>query len=285
MMNDLTPEYLPDMVSMSDVQWFLFLLSSPVVFWAGWPFFLRGWESLRTWNLNMFTLIGICSGVAFLFSLFALLVPNVFPDDFKTESGTVYVYFEAVTVILTLVLLGQLLEARAHSRTSGAIKALLKLAPTEAILVMPNGQDKVISIDHIKKGDLLRVKPGDKIPVDGLITEGPSSIDESMITGEPIPADKNIGDRVSSGTLNGTRSFVIQAEKVGSETLLSQIIQMVNNASRSRAPIQKLADRISKYFVPIVILISIITFFPFSIYPALLCEQGTFSTLFLGYHF
>ena len=178
----------------------------------------------------------------------------------KTESGTVYVYFEAVTVILTLVLLGQLLEARAHSQTSGAIKELMKLAPTEATLVTPGGEDKVISIHDIKKGDLLRVKPGDKIPVDGKISEGESSIDESMITGEPIPVDKSVGDSVSSGTINGNKSFVMMAEKVGSETLLSQIIQMVNNASRSRAPIQKLADRISKYFVPIVIGISIITF-------------------------
>ncbi len=244
--------------------WIQLILSLPVVFYACWMFFERAWKSIVTWNLNMFTLIGIGSGVAFVFSVIALLLPGIFPDDFKTESGTVYVYFEAVTVILTLVLLGQLLEARAHSKTSGAIKALLKLAPTEATLVMPDGHDKLISIDHIKKGDLLRVKPGDKIPVDGLIKEGHSSIDESMITGEPIPADKNVGDRVSSGTINGTRSFVIQAEKVGSETLLSQIIQLVNNASRSRAPIQKLADRISKYFVPIVIIIAIITFFIWS---------------------
>lgn len=240
--------------------WIQFGLSLPVVFYATWMFFERAWKSIITWNLNMFTLIGIGSGIAFAFSVFALLFPNVFPDDFKTESGTVYVYFEAVTVILTLVLLGQLLEARAHSQTSGAIKELLKLAPTEAVLVTPGGEDKVISIHDIKKGNLLRVKPGDKIPVDGKITEGESSIDESMITGEPIPVDKNVGDSVSSGTINGNKSFVMLAQKVGSETLLSQIIKMVNEASRSRAPIQKLADRISKYFVPIVIVISIITF-------------------------
>ncbi|MFK5879358.1 MAG: heavy metal translocating P-type ATPase [Flavobacteriaceae bacterium] len=234
-------------------------LSIPVVFYTCWMFFKRAYKSIVTWNLNMFTLIGIGSGVAFIFSLVALFFPDLFPDQFKTESGTVFVYFEAVTVILTLVLLGQLLEAKAHSQTSGAIKELLKLAPTEATLVTSDG-DKVISIHNINKGDLLRVKPGDKIPVDGKITEGHSHIDESMITGEPIPVDKTVGDSVSSGTINGTKSFVMVAEKVGSETLLSQIIQMVNSASRSRAPIQKLADKISKYFVPIVILISIITF-------------------------
>ncbi len=239
--------------------WIQLVLSIPVVFYATWMFFERAYKSIITWNLNMFTLIGIGSGIAFLFSIFALLFPDVFPDQFKTESGTVFVYFEAVTVILTLVLLGQLLEAKAHSQTSGAIKELLKLAPTEAVLVTSEG-DKVISIHDIKKGDLLRVKPGDKIPVDGKITDGHSNVDESMITGEPIPVDKNVGDQVSSGTINGTKSFVMEAEKVGSETLLSQIIQMVNNASRSRAPIQKLADKISKYFVPIVIMVSIITF-------------------------
>ena len=245
--------------------WIQFVLALPVVFYATWMFFERAYNSIKTWNLNMFTLIGIGAGIAFLFSIFALLFPDVFPSDFKTESGTVFVYFEAVTVILTLVLLGQLLEAKAHSQTSGAIKELLKLAPSEAVLVTPEG-DKVVSIHNIKKGDLLRVKPGDKIPVDGKITEGHSNVDESMITGEPIPVDKNIGDNVSSGTINGNKSFVMSAEKVGSETLLSQIIQMVNNASRSRAPIQKLADKISKYFVPIVILISIVTFIVWKIF-------------------
>ena len=240
--------------------WIQFSLSLPVVFYACWMFFERAYKSIVTRNLNMFTLIGIGAGVAWIFSIVALLFPDVFPEQFKTESGTVFVYFEAVTVILTLVLLGQLLEARAHSQTSGAIKELLKLAPTEATLVTLEG-DKVISIQAIEKGDLLRVKPGDKIPVDGKITEGHSNVDESMITGEPIPVDKKVDDEVSSGTINGTRSFVMQAEKVGSETLLSQIIHMVNNASRSRAPIQKLADKIAKYFVPIVLTISVITFF------------------------
>lgn len=240
--------------------WVQLLLSLPVVFYACWIFFVRAWKSIITWNLNMFTLIGIGTGVAFLFSLVGMFFPDIFPSEFKTEHGTVLLYFEATTVILTLVLLGQLLEARAHSQTSGAIKELLKLAPTEATLVIDGG-DKVISIHDIKKGDLLRVKPGDKIPVDGKITDGESSIDEAMITGEPIPVDKKKDDNVIAGTINGNKSFVMVAEKVGSETLLSQIVQMVNDASRSRAPIQKLADSISKYFVPIVVIISVITFF------------------------
>lgn len=259
-MADLIPgNPLGQTFSQQSLNWVQLLLSLPIVFYTCWMFFERAWKSIITWNLNMFTLIGIGAGIAFLFSVVALLFPDIFPNQFKTESGTVFVYFKAVTVILTLVLLGQLLEAKAHSQTSGAIKELLKLAPTEATLVTPAG-DKVISIHDIKKRDLLRVKPGDKIPVDGIITQGQSSIDESMITGEPIPVDKGVSDTVSSGTINGNTSFVMKAEKVGSETLLSQIIQMVNTASRSRAPIQKLADKISKYFVPIVIVVAIITF-------------------------
>ena len=240
--------------------WVQFILSLPVVFYACWMFFVRAYKSIITWNLNMFTLIGIGTGVAFLFSLVGLFFPSIFPIEFKTETGAVFLYFEATTVILTLVLLGQLLEAKAHSQTNGAIKELLKLAPTEATLII-DGNDKIISIHDIKKGDLLRVKPGDKIPVDGKITEGESSIDEAMITGEPIPVDKKKDDNVISGTINGNKSFVMIAEKVGSETLLSQIVKMVNDASRSKAPIQKLADSIAKYFVPIVVIISVITFF------------------------
>lgn len=259
-MADLIPgNPITKMLSQSTWNWIQLILSLPVVFYTCWMFFERAYKSIKTWNLNMFTLIGIGTGVAWLFSLVAMFFPDVFPDQFKTESGTVFVYFEATTVILTLVLLGQLLEAKAHSQTNGAIKELLKLAPTEATLVTESG-DEIISIHNIKKGDFLRVKPGDKIPVDGKITEGHSNIDESMITGEPIPVDKKIDDAVSSGTINGTKSFVMIAEKVGSETLLSQIIHMVNNASRSRAPIQKLADKISKYFVPIVIVVAVITF-------------------------
>lgn len=260
-MSDMIPNNpLMKLMDMSSWNWVQFGLSLPVIFYACWMFFVRAWKSLITWNLNMFTLIGIGSGVAFLFSVFGLFFPELFPNEFKTEGGTVHLYFEATTVILTLVLLGQLLEAKAHSRTSGAIKELLKLAPTEATLVI-DGNDKVISIHDIKKGDLLRVKPGDKIPVDGKITDGESTIDESMISGEPIPVDKKIDDSVIAGTINGNKSFVMIAEKIGSETVLSQIVQMVNDASRSRAPIQKLADRIAKYFVPIVVITSVITFF------------------------
>jgi len=239
--------------------WSQFVLTLPIVFYTCWLFYVRAWKSIITWNLNMFTLVGIGTGAAFLFSIVALLFPNVFPQEFKSDMGGVDLYFEATAVILTLVLLGQLLEARAHSKTSGAIKELLKLAPSEATLVV-DGEDKIVSIHAIKKDDLLRVKPGEKIPVDGVIEEGSSSIDESMISGEPIPVDKTVGDKVSSGTINGTKSFVMKAQRVGSETLLSQIIKMVSDASRSRAPIQKLADTISKYFVPIVVGVSIITF-------------------------
>ena len=245
--------------------WVQFALSLPVVFYATWMFFERAWRSIRTWKLNMFTLIGIGSSVAWLFSVVALLVPQVFPDQFKSHYGTVFVYFEAATVILTLVLLGQLLEARAHGKTNSAIKELLKLAPNMATKIV-DGRDIVVSINEIHKGDKLRVKPGEKIPVDGSILEGESTIDESMISGEPIPVDKTKGDKVVSGTINGNKSFVMIAEKVGSETLLSRIIEMVNLASRSKAPIQRLADRISAYFVPIVVVISIITFIIWAIY-------------------
>ena len=260
-MSDMIPNNpLYKIMELQYWNWIQFILTIPVVFYACWMFFERAWKSIINWNLNMFTLIGIGTGVAFVFSIIGLLFPTVFPDQFKTSEGTVHLYFEATAVVLTLVLLGQLLEAKAHSRTSGAIKELLKLAPTEATLVI-DGEEKVISIHDIKKGDIVRVKPGEKIPIDGIITEGKSTIDESMITGEPIPVDKKMGDKVSSGTINGTKSFLMLAEKVGSETLLSQIVQMVSDASRSRAPIQNLVDKISKYFVPIVVLISVITFF------------------------
>ncbi len=245
--------------SQYNLDWVQFALTTPIVFYTCWMFFVRCWKSVITWNLNMFTLVGIGTGAAFIFSIVGLLFPNVFPPEFKSHSGDVSLYFEATSVILALVLLGQVLEAKAHSQTSGAIKELLKLAPSEATMVV-NGEDKIVSIHSIKKDDLLRVKPGEKIPVDGIIVQGSSSIDESMITGEPIPVDKTIDDKVSSGTINGNKSFIMKAVKVGSETLLSQIIQMVSDASRSRAPIQKLADTISKYFVPIVVIISIITF-------------------------
>ncbi len=248
-----------DVMEQKNWNWIQFALSLPVVFYATWMFFERAYRSIRTWNLNMFTLIGIGAGVAWLFSVFGMLFPDFFPAQFKTESGSVHVYFEAAAVILTLVLLGQVLEARAHSKTNSAVKELLKMAPNKAVRVV-NDQEEEVAIDQIQLGDILRVKPGDKIPVDGVIAEGETSIDESMITGEPIPVSKSLGDKVSSGTINGNQSFLMKAEKVGSDTLLSQIIQMVNDASRSRAPIQKLADTVSGYFVPLVVIIAVITF-------------------------
>lgn len=245
--------------------WVQFVLSIPVVFYATWMFFERAYKSIKTWNLNMFTLIGVGAGVAWLFSVFGMVFPEIFPNQFKTQSGAVHVYFEAATVILTLVLLGQLLEARAHSKTNSAVKELLKLAPNKAQKIV-DGKEIEVSIDEIKLNDILKVKPGDKIPVDGVITEGNTSIDESMITGEPIPVNKTKDDKVSSGTINGNQSFLMKAEKVGSDTLLSQIIHMVNDASRSRAPIQKLADKVSGYFVPVVVIISVATFIVWSIW-------------------
>ncbi|TXK70877.1 heavy metal translocating P-type ATPase [Mesonia sp. HuA40] len=245
--------------------WVQFALSLPVVFYAAWMFFERAYKSIKTWNLNMFTLIGIGAGVAWVFSLIGLLFPAVFPEQFLSESDAVHVYFEAATVILTLVLLGQLLEARAHSKTNSAVKELLKLAPNKAIKIV-NEEEVEVSVDEIQINDILKVKPGDKIPVDGIITEGETTVDESMITGEPIPVSKTQEDKVSSGTINGNQSFLMRAEKVGNDTLLSQIIKMVNDASRSRAPIQNLADKVSGYFVPIVVIISVITFMVWSIW-------------------
>jgi len=245
-----------------DVQiwnWIQFGLSLPVVFYATWMFFERAWRSIKTWNLNMFTLIGIGAGIAWLFSVFALIFPDFFPEQFKTDAGTVHLYFETATVILTLVLLGQVLEAKAHSQTSDAVKELMKLAPNTAIRVK-DGEEEEIHIDEIEVGDHLKVKPGEKIPVDGTIIEGQTSIDESMITGEPVPVEKSADDSVSSGTINGNSSFIMKAEKVGDETLLSQIVDMVNKASRSKSPIQNLADKISAWFVPAVVLIAIITY-------------------------
>jgi len=256
---------LYDLLEQKYWNWIQLFLSLPVVFYATWMFFERAYKSLNTLNLNMFTLIGIGAGVAWSFSVVGLLFPDVFPEQFKTASGSVHVYFEAATVILTLVLLGQLLEARAHSKTNSAVKELLKLAPNTAYKIV-EGREVKVSIDEIALQDVIRVKPGDKIPVDGVIIKGSTNIDESMITGEPIPVHKTIGDPVSSGTINGHQSFLMQAKKIGSETLLAQIIQMVNDASRSRAPIQNLADRVSGYFVPVVIGISMLTFFAWAIW-------------------
>ncbi len=245
--------------------WIQLFLSVPVVFYSCWMFFERAYRSIRSWNLNMFTLIGLGAGVAWSFSLGALLFPGIFPDQFKSDSGDVHVYFEAATVILTLVLMGQVLESRAHTKTSSAIRELIALAPQTAIRVQ-NGVEETIPLSSVHKGDILRVKPGQKIPVDGIITKGQASVDESMISGEPIPLEKILNDPVISGTINGNTTFLMQAEKVGSDTLLAHIIQMVNEASRSRAPIQSLADRISGYFVPVVVIIAVITFLVWSVW-------------------
>ena len=240
--------------------WVLLVLATPVVLWGGWPFFVRFWYSLVNRSLNMFTLIGLGVGVAYIYSLIATVLPQIFPHSFRDHMGNVPVYFEAAAVITTLVLLGQVLELKARSSTSAAIKALLGLAPKTARRIAADGTEQDVPLDQVIKGDRLRVRPGEKIPVDGVVIEGTSSIDESMVTGEPIPVVKQKGDRVIGATINGTGSLVMQAERVGSETLLSQIVQMVAEAQRSRAPIQKLADVVSAYFVPAVILIAIITF-------------------------
>lgn len=236
-----------------------FLLATPVVLWAGFPFFERGWASVKSRNFNMFTLIALGTGVAYIFSLVGTFFPSVFPDSIKVHGGMVPLYFEAAAVITALVLLGQVLELRARSQTGNAIRALLGLAPKTARKIKPDGSEEDIPVEHIHVGDLLRVRPGEKIPVDGEVTDGRSSVDESMITGEPIPVEKDKGDLVTGATVNGTGSLVMKATKVGSDTLLSQIVKMVSQAQRSRAPIQKLADTVSGYFVPAVIAIALIT--------------------------
>jgi Cu+-exporting ATPase len=235
-------------------------LAAPVVLWGGWPFFVRALQSVRSWNLNMFTLIGLGVTVAFGYSLVATLAPGIFPDAFRDAGGHVAVYFEAAAVITTLVLLGQVLELKARSRTSGAIRALLELAPPAARRVADDGSEAEVSLDDIASGDRLRVRPGDKVPVDGEVQEGHSSIDESMISGEPIPVEKQPGDTVIGGTVNGTGSFIMIATKVGDDTVLSQIVRMVAEAQRSRAPIQRVADVVAGWFVPAVVVTAIIAF-------------------------
>jgi Cu2+-exporting ATPase len=259
-MSDYIPFlHLENFASKKVWDWIEFALATPVVFYSSREFFKRGWSSIRRWAPNMWTLISIGVGAAYLFSVFGLLVPGIFPNQFKDLQGNVHLYFEAAAVILTLVLLGQVLELRAHSKTNSAIKALLNLVPPVA-RVIRNGQEEEIPLEKVQVGDILRVKPGEKVPVDGIITDGAAVIDESMITGEPIPADKSQNDKVTGGTINGKSAFEMKAIKVGSDTLLSQIIEMVNEASRSRAPIQKLADIVAKYFVQIVIGIALVTF-------------------------
>jgi Cu+-exporting ATPase len=239
-------------------RWIQFLLTIPVVAWAGWPFFRRGWRSVITGHLNMFTLIAIGVGAAFVFSVVAMLLPAVFPHTMRHD-GKVAIYFEAAAVIVVLVLLGQMLELRARSRTGSAIKALLNLAPPTARLIAEGG-DQEVPLDQVKVGDHLRVVPGDKVPVDGELIEGHSSVEESMLTGEPLPVEKSVGDKVTGGTVNGTGGFVMKAERVGSDTLLGQIVAMVAEAQRSRAPIQGLADKVAGIFVPLVLAVAVLTF-------------------------
>jgi Cu+-exporting ATPase len=260
-MSDLIPGApLQRLVSPTALTWIQLMLASPVVLWGGWPFFVRAWQSVVNRSPNMFTLIGLGVGVAYAYSVIATVLPDIFPHAFRGHGGAVPVYFEAAAVITTLVLLGQVLELKARSQTSAAIKALLGLAPKTARRIAPEGSEQDVPLDQVQVGDRLRVRPGEKIPVDGIVVEGVSSVDESMVTGEPIPVEKRDGDKVIGATVNGTGSLVMRAERVGSETLLSQIVQMVGEAQRSRAPIQKLADRVSAYFVPAVIVIAIVTF-------------------------
>jgi len=260
MVADMMPSWLPNWLSMQAVQWIEFALATPVVLWGGWPFFVRGWQSVQTWNLNMFTLIALGVSVAWVYSVVALLFPQIFPLIMQMESGLVHVYFEAAAVITTLVLLGQVLELRARSRTNAAIQMLLGLAPNTARIVRNDGTEEDVPLEHVQPGDTLRVRPGEKIPVDGTVTDGESNVDESMVTGEPIPVAKLTGEKLIGATVNGTGSLLMRAEKVGSDTLLSQIVNMVAEAQRSRAPIQKLADIVAGYFVPAVVGVAVVAF-------------------------
>ena len=260
MITDMMPSWLPEGLSLKTVQWIEFILATPVVLWGGWPFFVRGWQSIKSWNLNMFTLIALGVSVAWIYSIIALFFPHIFPPAMQTHAGLVHVYFEAAAVITALVLLGQVLELRARSQTNAAIQMLLGLAPNKARIVRADGTEEDIPLEQVQVGDSLRVRPAEKIPVDGKVIEGKSNVDESMITGESIPVAKSTGEKVIGATINGTGSLLMRAEKVGSETLLAQIIKMVAEAQRTRAPIQKLADVVAGYFVPVVVGISVIAF-------------------------
>jgi P-type Cu+ transporter len=240
--------------------WAELVLATPVVLWGGWPFFVRGWQSVVNRSLNMFTLIALGVGVAYVYSVIATVLPQIFPPSFRDAANQVAVYFEAAAVIVTLVLLGQVLELRARSRTGAAIRALLQLAPKTARRVRSDGRDEDVPLDQVQIGDTLRVRPGEKVPVDGIILEGSSAVDESMVTGEPMPTEKRGGDEVIGATVNGTGSFVMRAERVGADTLLARIVQMVAEAQRSRAPIQRLVDQVAAYFVPAVVVIAALTF-------------------------
>lgn len=248
------------LIAQQSSNWVQLLLATPVVLWAGWPFFARGAASIKHRSLNMFTLIALGTGAAWLYSIVATLMPQLFPPVLRSDDGAVAVYFEAAAVITVLVLLGQVLELRAREKTSGAIKALLGLAPKTAVKVKAHGADETVQVDAIQVGDLLRVRPGEKVPVDGELTEGKGNVDESMVTGEPVPVAKSVGSKVTAGTMNQTGGFVMRAQKVGADTLLSQIVHMVAAAQRSRAPIQRMADQVAGWFVPVVILVALATF-------------------------
>ena len=260
MVADLAPSWLPGGVSLRTVQWIEFALATPAVWWGGWPFFVRGWRSLRTWNLNMFTLIALGVSVAWLYSVVALVLPQLFPAVMRMKGGRVDVYFEAAAVITALVLLGQVLELGARSRTGAAIKLLLGLAAKTARVVRPDGTEEDIPLELVRPGNTLRVRPGEKVPVDGTVIEGTSNVDESMVTGEPVPVAKAAGAKLIGATVNGTGSLQMRAEKVGSDTLLARIIEMVADAQRSRAPIQRLADVVAGYFVPAVVAVAVMAF-------------------------
>ena len=253
-------------LSASAKQWLQLLIAIPAVLYCGWPFFVRGWDSLRSGRLNMFTLIAMGTGAAFLYSVIATLAPGLFPASMADDHGLVPVYYEAAAVIVALVLVGQVLELRARERTGGAIRALLDLAPKTALRVEKSGKTETVELTAVRVGDVLRVRPGDKVPIDGTVTEGRSSVDESMLTGEPVPVEKVAGDRVTGGTLNGTGSFDMRVDRTGAETTLAQVVEMVAQAQRSRAPIQALADTVSGYFVPAVILVAVIAFFAWLIF-------------------
>ena len=257
---EFAPQWSGGLIRPRPLQWLEFALATPVVLWGGWPFFVRGWQSLLNRHLNMFTLIALGVGVAWVFSVVATAMPEIFPATLRAMGGMVPVYYEAAAVITALVLLGQVLELRARSRTSAAIKMLLGLAPKTARIVRDDGREEDIALDQVKPGDRLRVRPGEKVPVDGSVVEGSSAVDESMVTGESIPVEKHAGDRVIGATVNGTGGLLMRAERVGAETLLAQIVHMVSEAQRSRAPIQRLADVVSAYFVPAVVAIALVTF-------------------------
>src|SRR5208282_1091023 len=260
-MSDLIPgQSLQHWLSARAMGWIELLLATPVVLWGGWPFFERGWASIKNRSPNMFTLIALGTGTAYIYSLIAVVFPGIFPASFRGINGEVPVYFETAAAITTLVLLGQMLELRARGRTSSAIRSLLKLSPRTARLVRADGTEIDVPLEHVEVGDMLRVRPGEKIPIDGVLIEGTSSVDESLVTGEAIPVEKSTGSRVVGGTVNGMGTFVMRAERIGSDTLLAQIVRMVSEAQRSRAPVQKLADRVSAFFVPAVVLSAILTF-------------------------